>query len=65
MISKTDSQGQYDFVGMKNKSPKIKKAVIPYISGITAFHSAGFSKKPARITHLTRYTVTRLFVPHW
>lgn len=50
---------------MKNKSPKIENAVIPYIPGITAFHSDGFSKKPDRITHLTRYTVTRLFVPHW
>lgn len=49
---------------MKNKSPKIENAVIPYISGITAFHSDGF-EKARPVTHLTRYTLTRLFVPHW
>lgn len=49
---------------MKSNPPKIENTVIPYISGITAFHSDGFIK-PDRITHLTRYTVTRLFVPHW
>lgn len=49
---------------MKNKSPKIENAVIPYTSGITAFLSAGF-EKARPVTHLTRYTLTRLFVPHW
>lgn len=43
---------------------QIENAVIPYISGITAFHSAGF-EKARPVTHLTRYTLTRLFVPHW
>ena len=45
-------------------NPKIENAVIPYISGITAFHSDGF-EKARLVTHLTRYTLTRLFVPHW
>lgn len=37
---------------MKTKSPKIKNAVIPYISGITAFHSAGFEKaRPDHSSH--------------
>lgn len=29
---------------MKANLPKIENAVIPYISGITAFHSDGFQK---------------------
>ncbi len=43
---------------------QIENAVIPYIPGITAFHSEAF-EKARPVTHLTRYTLTRLFVPHW
>lgn len=49
---------------MKSNPPKIENAVIPYIPESRRFIRMA-SKKPDLITHLTRYTLTRLFVPHW
>lgn len=49
---------------MKSNPPKIENAVIPYIPESRRFIRTAF-KKERPVTHLTRYTVTRLFVPHW